>query len=187
MPSTQWKNRGVHRTPGGIPVRFRVEEQVFLGQPGQATREQLALHLCLGRLQLLRGFDQLLCLEGLHGVEHLPHQIETVRKALRRFRGRVLLADEVGLGKTIEACLLLREYLLRGLARRVLILVPNPLVSQWQDELAGKFGLDFTSRRAPRPARSPSSGSAPIACSWRLRLPAAERAPRRSRRPRGTS
>ena len=61
-----------------------------------------------------------LCLEGLHGVEHLPHQIETVRKVLRHFRGRVLLADEVGLGKTIEACLLLREYLLRGMVRRVL-------------------------------------------------------------------
>jgi hypothetical protein len=52
------------------------------------------LHLTLGHLQLLRGFDQLLCLEGVHGVEHLPYQIETVRKALRRFRGRVLLADE---------------------------------------------------------------------------------------------
>ncbi|MBM4089456.1 MAG: DEAD/DEAH box helicase [Planctomycetes bacterium] len=133
----------VRRTSGGIPIRFRVEDEGFLGLPDRATREQLALHLTLGRLQLLRGFDQLLCLEGIHGVEHLPYQIETVRKALRRFRGRVLLADEVGLGKTIEACLLLREYLLRGLARRVLILVPNPLLSQWQDELEGKFGLEF--------------------------------------------
>ena len=84
----------------------------------------LWLHQEHARLSLLRGFDELLCLEGLHGVEHLPHQIETVRKVLRHFRGRVLLADEVGLGKTIEACLLLREYLLRGMARRVLILVP---------------------------------------------------------------
>jgi hypothetical protein len=133
----------MHWTPGGIPVRFRMDEQVFLSQTGQATREQLALHLTLGRLQLLRGFDQLLCLDGIHGVEHLLHQIDTVRKALRRFRGRVLLADEVGLGKSIEACLLLREYLLRGLARRVLILVPNPIVTQWQDKLEGKFGLDF--------------------------------------------
>ncbi len=102
------------------------------------------MHLELARLGLLRGFDQLLCLEGLTGVEHLPHQIETVRKVLRHFRGRVLLADEVGLGKTIEACLLLREYLLRGLARRVLILVPTPLVSQWQEELLSKFHLEFS-------------------------------------------
>ncbi|MHB8952977.1 MAG: DEAD/DEAH box helicase [Pirellulaceae bacterium] len=146
------EERGVYRTPGGLPVRFRLEDQGFHSPAGQATRDQLALYLSLGRLQLLRGFDQLLCLDGLHGVEHLPHQIETVRKALRRFRGRVLLADEVGLGKTIEACLLLREYLLRGLARRVLILVPNPLVTQWRDELEGKFGLDF--KIPPRTATS---------------------------------
>ncbi len=144
----------IYHTPGGIPVKFRLEGKHVLQGTGRATREQLKLHLTLAHLQLLRGFDQLLCLEGVCGVEHLPHQIETVRKVLRRFRGRVLLADEVGLGKTIEACLLLREYLLRGLARRVLILVPNPLVSQWQDELAGKFQLDF--KVPPRTSTSSS-------------------------------
>ena len=130
------------RTAGGIPVSLRA-----LPPPqGPAAHDPdgLRLHLELARLGLLRGFDQLLCLEGLTGVEHLPHQIETVRKVLRHFRGRVLLADEVGLGKTIEAGLLLREYLLRGLARRVLILVPTPLVSQWHEELQSKFHLDFT-------------------------------------------
>jgi SNF2 family DNA or RNA helicase len=118
-----------------------------LGLPaGPAAHDTpgLRLHLELARLGLLRGFDQLLCLEGLTGVDHLPHQIETVRKVLRHFRGRVLLADEVGLGKTIEAGLLLREYLLRGLVRRVLILVPTPLVSQWQEELRSKFHLEFS-------------------------------------------
>jgi SNF2 family DNA or RNA helicase len=129
-------------TPGGIPVSF-------LAEPFQAGRftsdpRDLWLHQEHARLSLLRGFDELLCLEGLHGVEHLPHQIETVRKVLRHFRGRVLLADEVGLGKTIEACLLLREYLLRGMARRVLILVPAPLVSQWHEELSSKFDLEFS-------------------------------------------
>ena len=102
------------------------------------------MHLEHTRLGLLRGFDQLLCLEGLTGVEQLPHQIETVRKVLQNFRGRVLLADEVGLGKTIEACLLLREYLLRGLAKRVLILVSTSLVSQWHEELQSKFALEFS-------------------------------------------
>lgn len=128
-------------TPGGIPVSFRAEP--FVAGPCTGDRRDLWLHEEHARLSLLRGFDELLCLEGLHGVEHLPHQIETVRKVLRHFRGRVLLADEVGLGKTIEACLLLREYLLRGMARRVLILVPAPLVSQWHEELSGKFELDF--------------------------------------------
>ncbi len=130
------------KTPGGIAVSVRVDN---LAEGGPAsTLDGLNLHLEHARFRLLRGFEELLCLDGLHGVEHLPHQIETVRKVLRHFRGRVLLADEVGLGKTIEACLLLREYLLRGLVKRVLILVPAPLVPQWQEELAAKFGLDFT-------------------------------------------
>jgi SNF2 family DNA or RNA helicase len=129
-------------TPGGISVSFSVEP--FQAANRSAGPRDLWLHQEHARLSLLRGFDELLCLEGLHGVEHLPHQIETVRKVLRHFRGRVLLADEVGLGKTIEACLLLREYLLRGMARRVLILVPAPLVSQWHEELSSKFGLEFT-------------------------------------------
>ncbi|MBI3840290.1 MAG: DEAD/DEAH box helicase family protein [Planctomycetia bacterium] len=129
-------------TPGGIPVSFRSEP--FLAGPRTTDPHDLWLHQEHARLSLLRGFDELLCLEGLRGVEHLPHQIETVRKVLRHFHGRVLLADEVGLGKTIEACLLLREYLLRGMARRVLILVPAPLVSQWHEELSGKFDLEFT-------------------------------------------
>ncbi|HQZ69579.1 MAG TPA: DEAD/DEAH box helicase, partial [Planctomycetaceae bacterium] len=139
-------------SPGGIPIRFRTDLSEFSPTNNLATREQLQLHLTHARLQLLRGFDELLCLEGLTGVEHLPHQIETVRKVMRRFRGRVLLADEVGLGKTIEACLLLREYLLRRLIKRVLILVPNPLVSQWHEELSSKFHLDFSI--APRTATS---------------------------------
>ncbi len=129
-------------TPSGIRVA------VWVSQPpsGVPTTDLTGLRLRVdhARLRLLRGFDELLCLEGLRGVERLPHQIETVRKVLRHFRGRVLLADEVGLGKTIEACMLLREYLLRGLAKRVLILVPTPLVSQWREELETKFGLQFS-------------------------------------------
>ena len=130
------------RTPGGIPVAIHVSPR----PTGEATSDPapLRLHLEYARLKLLRGFEELLCLEGLHGVEHLPHQIETVRKVLRHFRGRVLLADEVGLGKTIEAGLLLREYLLRGLVKRVLILVPASLVPQWQEELSAKFSLAFS-------------------------------------------
>jgi SNF2 family DNA or RNA helicase len=56
---------------------------------------------------------------------------------------KLLIADEVGLGKTIEAGLLLREYLLRGMVKRVLILVPPALVGQWREELSSKFGLEF--------------------------------------------
>jgi superfamily II DNA or RNA helicase len=94
-------------------------------------------------LGFAQGFDELLCLPHLTGVEPLWHQIETVRKVLKQFRGRVLLADEVGLGKTIEAGMVLKEYALRGMAERVLVLAPASLVGQWKEELETKFGLDF--------------------------------------------
>ena len=132
------------RTPGGIPVTVRVTPTTPAAPPvGAPDVGGLWLRVEHARLRLLRGFEELLCLEGLHGVERLPHQIETVRRVLRHFRGGVLLADEVGLGKTIEACLLMREYLLRGMIKRVLILVPPALVNQWSEELSTKFGLDF--------------------------------------------
>jgi superfamily II DNA or RNA helicase len=92
-------------------------------------------------LGLLQGFDELLCLPTLHGVETYWYQVEAVRKVLKQFRGRVLLADEVGLGKTIEAGMVLKEYLLRGMVERVLILTPATLVGQWQEEMTTKFDV----------------------------------------------
>jgi superfamily II DNA or RNA helicase len=100
-------------------------------------------------LGLAQGFDELLCLPHLIGVEPFRHQIETVRKVLKQFRGRVLLADEVGLGKTIEAGMVLREYAMRGMAERVLVLTPASLVGQWHEELETKFGLSFATTHDP--------------------------------------
>ena len=103
----------------------------------------------LVRLSLFEGFDELLCLPALHGVEAHWYQVETVRKVLKQYRGRVLLADEVGLGKTIEAGMVLKEYMLRGMAERILILTPASLVGQWRDEMAGKFGIDCATSHDP--------------------------------------
>ena len=64
-----------------------------------------------------------------------------MRRVLRQFKGRALLADEVGLGKTIEACLILKEYRMRGMVRRALILTPPSLAPQWRGELIEKFGF----------------------------------------------
>src|SRR5699024_8177783 len=74
----------------------------------------------------------------------LPHQVDACKKAMHSMHGRVILADEVGLGKTIEAGLILKEYLLRGLIKRVLILVPASLVNQWVHELQSKFYINAT-------------------------------------------
>ena len=103
----------------------------------------------LVRLSLFEGFDELLCLPALRGVEAHWYQIETVRKVLKQYRGRVLLADEVGLGKTVEAGMVLKEYILRGMAERVLILTPASLVGQWQDEMATKFGIECATSHDP--------------------------------------
>jgi superfamily II DNA or RNA helicase len=93
------------------------------------------------QLRLAQNFADLVCLPSLHGVDAYVYQQETVRKVLRHFKGRALLADEVGLGKTIEACLVLKEYWVRGLVRKALVLTPPSLVSQWKGELIEKFGL----------------------------------------------
>jgi superfamily II DNA or RNA helicase len=103
----------------------------------------------LVRLSLFEGFDELLCLPALQGVEAHWFQVETVRKVLKQYRGRVLLADEVGLGKTIEAGMVLKEYMLRGMAERILILTPASLVGQWRDEMAAKFGIDCATSHDP--------------------------------------
>ncbi len=103
----------------------------------------------LVRLSLFEGFDELLCLPALQGVEAHWYQVETVRKVLKQYRGRVLLADEVGLGKTVEAGMVLKEYVLRGMAERILILVPASLVGQWRDEMAAKFGIDCATSHDP--------------------------------------
>jgi SNF2 family DNA or RNA helicase len=86
------------------------------------------------------GFDTFLCLPHL-AFTPFDYQLQTVRTVLRRMRGRAILADEVGLGKTIEAGLILSELRLRGLADQALVITPAGLVEQWREELERKFGL----------------------------------------------
>jgi SNF2 family DNA or RNA helicase len=93
--------------------------------------------------------DRLVSLDSLRGVERFPHQEAACFKVLRDFGGRGILADEVGLGKTIEAGIVLKEYVLRGAVRTALVLVPASLCEQWRAELWEKFELDFVVSRGP--------------------------------------
>ncbi|MBV9448437.1 MAG: DEAD/DEAH box helicase [Streptosporangiaceae bacterium] len=86
------------------------------------------------------GFDTFLSVPALRFTP-FDYQLQAARSALRRMRGRAILADEVGLGKTIEAGLILAELRLRGLADRTLVITPAGLVAQWQEELERKFGV----------------------------------------------
>lgn len=101
------------------------------------------------RLSLVDGFDRLLAWPSLRGVARYPHQERACARVLREMRGRAILADEVGLGKTIEAGLVLKEYAIRGLVRRALILTPASLTGQWRDEMGTKFGFAFGVVRSP--------------------------------------
>lgn len=78
------------------------------------------------------------------GIQIKDYQLEPVAKALRMPRVSLLVADDVGLGKTIEAGLVIQEMLLRHRARRVLVVCPASLTLKWQEEMRDKFGLDFT-------------------------------------------
>ena len=80
-------------------------------------------------------------LEGT--VTPLPHQVHALSRAMSTERVRYLLADEVGLGKTIEAGLIFRELKMRGLVRRVLVVAPAGLVTQWVQELKTHFSETF--------------------------------------------
>lgn len=74
----------------------------------------------------------------------LPHQLKALNKAMSRRQIRYLFADEVGLGKTIEAGLVMRELKLRGMANRILVAAPKGLVSQWVSEMQTHFNEAFT-------------------------------------------
>jgi len=77
------------------------------------------------------------------GANVEAYQLEPLRRALQSSRTNLLLADDVGLGKTIEAGLVIQELLLRHRARSVVIVCPPSLSLKWQDEMREKFGLDF--------------------------------------------
>lgn len=111
----------------------------------KCDRETLDLTLKAFKLSFRTSYDQLICLPTLRDVRSLWYQEETARKVMKTFRGRAVLADEVGLGKTIEAGLIIKEYMMRGLVRTALVLAPSSLVHQWREELTGKFGIPFVS------------------------------------------
>src|SRR6184192_2013121 len=134
-----------------LTLRFDDSDRDLLARafrtPGDGPRAW-ALNGEAHRISLIDGFDRLLAWPTLRGVVRYPHQERTCLRVLREMRGRAILADEVGLGKTIEAGLLLKEYTIRGLVRRALILTPASLTGQWREEMESKFELPFAVLRS---------------------------------------
>jgi SNF2 family DNA or RNA helicase len=138
-------------TEQGLPVSLDPEDRLVISdrQPHLAGEPEFELALRAARLATHAGFDRLICLPLVRDMELLEHQIRTAKTVLRRCRGRAMLCDEVGLGKTVEAGLILDELVLRGLTRSVLVLVPPSLIEQWQGEMRRKFSLEFITNDDP--------------------------------------
>ncbi|HEY9230314.1 MAG TPA: SNF2-related protein [Gemmatimonadaceae bacterium] len=124
-----------------------------------SSREWFDLRRKAEEVARLPGFDTLITLDA-NTIKELPHQIDVALRVLRQMGGRALLADEVGLGKTIEAGIILKELVVRGLARRILILTPAALVDQWRGELETKFFEQFDTPNDPDEWRRTARGIA---------------------------
>lgn len=123
-------------------VRVRASEVRPLEASDLGHVERVKFTLCAARLANL-AFEDVLLAPSDSAVIPLPHQIRALRRAVSGDRVRYLLADEVGLGKTIEAGLIIRELKLRGRVRRVLVIAPKGLVKQWQAEMKIHFGEEL--------------------------------------------
>ncbi len=99
------------------------------------------------RARVIPSFHGLIAPAMLPQLKLHTHQIETARTVIEEMHGKAILADEVGLGKTIEAGLIIKEYMIRGLAKKILILVPASLVLQWVAELNSKFSIPAVAQR----------------------------------------
>jgi SNF2 family DNA or RNA helicase len=152
-PGTPHPANGSIVTEQGVPIEFdRGDWPVVQAASASAAGlelDQLDLAIRAARLATHAGFDRLIALPMVRDIELLEHQIRTAKTVLRRFRGRAMLSDEVGLGKTIEAGLVLSELMVRGLARSVLVLVPPSLIEQWQGEMRRKFSIELVSHDDP--------------------------------------
>ncbi|MBE8167255.1 MAG: RNA polymerase-associated protein RapA [Shewanella sp.] len=123
-------------------VRFnKPQDRLFAGQIDRLDRFGVRY-----RSQLLRHKLATSDILGLQGprVGLIPHQQWIAHEVGQRFAPRVLLADEVGLGKTIEAGLIIHQQLLTGRAERILIIVPDSLRHQWLVEMLRRFNLKFS-------------------------------------------
>jgi superfamily II DNA or RNA helicase len=158
-----------------VPARFEMPPLVFqetafplMDLRGFFLRERAALWWVSNQS------DDLLCLPHCR-IERLEYQTRAALRVLGPLRGRALLSDEVGLGKTIEAGLVIKELLTRSMVKKFLVLTVPSLVDQWEEELSDKFGLaTVTTNHAARnePQKFWSENSGVVASLHTLKQPA---------------
>ncbi|QCX37899.1 RNA polymerase-associated protein RapA [Aureibaculum algae] len=125
---------------GDVSANHSVDDRLFMGDVDTpqafALRRETLQHEYKRRLSPVHGF-----VGGR--IDLIPHQLYIAHEVSSRYAPRVLLSDQVGLGKTIEACLILHRLLLSGRISRVLILVPESLLHQWFVEVLRRFNMWF--------------------------------------------
>lgn len=134
-------DRKLHESElGGMSITHRVDDRLFTGDVDSpdmfALRRETLYHNYRRKTSPVHGF-----VGGK--IDLIPHQLYIAHEVSSRFAPRVLLSDQVGLGKTIEACLILHRLLVSGRIARVLILVPESLIHQWFVEVWRRFNLWF--------------------------------------------
>ncbi|WP_318419283.1 RNA polymerase-associated protein RapA [Photobacterium leiognathi] len=123
-------------------IRFnKPQDKLFAGQIDRMDRFALRYRALKNQYEQLKS-----PLRGLCGMRAglIPHQLYIAHEVGRRYAPRVLLADEVGLGKTIEAGMIIHQQVLSGRAERILIVVPETLQHQWLVEMMRRFNLHFS-------------------------------------------
>ncbi|WP_047679343.1 MULTISPECIES: RNA polymerase-associated protein RapA [Xenorhabdus] len=117
------------------------QDRLFAGQIDRMDRFALRFRARKHQSEQFR-----LAESGLRGIRAslIPHQLHIANEVGKRHAPRVLLADEVGLGKTIEAGMIIHQQLMAGRAERVLIIVPDSLQHQWLVEMLRRFNLRFS-------------------------------------------
>lgn len=133
------------------PDKFGIKDKLRNGK----THSSEFLDLTLKSYELLSFLrnETLSIIESLRtnqNVNILDHQILAAKKVKNELGGSAFLADEVGLGKTIEAGIIIKEFFITGLAKKILILAPPSLLLQWQDEMSSKFNMDFIEQKSDK-------------------------------------
>lgn len=137
------------RGTGGVRVALTPAKALLAHGTANAAPPTWLLRRRSANFSLVPDFSSLLSLSEVNRevFHRYAHQQAVARTALQEMGGAALLADETGLGKTIEAGLVAKELLMRGLVQTVLVVVPASLGNQWHEEMHEKFGLEFVVAR----------------------------------------
>jgi superfamily II DNA or RNA helicase len=133
---------GLKKRPTALQIEKVDTGADLLGKGSFGSPDHFDLRLKAAELDLAHREDRFVALTGSR-IDIEPYQVQAAYEILNSYDHRYLIGDEVGLGKTIEAAIVIEELVARDRADRVLIVTPAPLTEQWQAEMREKFDRDY--------------------------------------------